>query len=315
VNSASHGAVKRIRTPHPNDVLAGRGGGINSHEGNKVFRDYVKVYKNDYNLALSKAEKARVARQVVELVQAQIPSGRFLQRDTGTGFGSYWVEIDDAKAMAKTSQALREGAPTIRAQHKDAPTLSSSLTGHDRPKRKCEANPVQDSPKTIGGASTNKTTAEQERPQLSVVSPLMSNDTFYRRAKLIKTIPNNDDTSDEDATPTLMPTSPVNTPEVLHLDQSVPGSSKLPEHLDDVNEENSWLSHFVDPFQNEEDISSLIMSPTLTRGSSMGSKSGDWYDPTYNHWEETEFDSVLLDANPEDDVVVEPMLNPFNWRS
>ena len=44
--------------------------------------------------------------------------------------------------------------------------------------------------------------------------------------------------------------------------------------------------------------------------------SGDWYDPTYNHWEETEFDNVLLDAAlQDDDVLIEPMLSPFSWRS
>jgi hypothetical protein len=44
--------------------------------------------------------------------------------------------------------------------------------------------------------------------------------------------------------------------------------------------------------------------------------SGDWYDPTYNQWEETEFDNVLLDAALQhDDVIIEPVLTPFTWRS
>ena len=113
-------AVKRIRTPHAHDVLSGRGGGINGHEGNIQFRAWVAERKNDYNLAPNKAEKARVAHGVIALVKNQNPPGRFLQKDpTAVGAGSWWVEVDEDKMMAKTSQALREGAPLIRAAHKD----------------------------------------------------------------------------------------------------------------------------------------------------------------------------------------------------
>jgi len=117
------GAVKRIRTPHEHDVLSGRGGGINSHPGNKTFREWVKERKQRYNLAPSKAEKARVAKEVITMVEMLIPPGRFLQRETSSGsisiggMGGWWVEVDETKAMAKTSQALREGAPHIRAAH------------------------------------------------------------------------------------------------------------------------------------------------------------------------------------------------------
>ena len=115
-------AVVRIREPHPNDVLCGRGGSINNHIGNKRFREWVHERKNDYNLASNKAEKARVSGEVMDLVKEQDPPGRFLTRDPDASSMSgpaFWIEIDDGKAMAKTSQALREGAPSIRAQHKD----------------------------------------------------------------------------------------------------------------------------------------------------------------------------------------------------
>ena len=112
------GAVKRIRTPHNHDVLSGRGGSINSHVGNIQFREWVRVRKNDYNLAASKAEKAKVAKEVIELVRSQDPPGRFLQKDpTSGGTQGWWVELDEDRIMAKTSQALREGAPLIRAAH------------------------------------------------------------------------------------------------------------------------------------------------------------------------------------------------------
>jgi len=111
-------AVRRIRTPNPQDVLCGRGGGINSHEGNKTFRGWVNERKSDYNLARNKREKIGVAMQVVRQVQTQTPiPGRFLQRDpsiAASSNGLWWVEVDEARALAKTTQALREGAPKIR---------------------------------------------------------------------------------------------------------------------------------------------------------------------------------------------------------
>lgn len=254
LTSSSGGAITRIRTPHPHDVLAGRGGGINSHEGNKVFREHVKVFKNAYNLAACKAEKARVARKVVELVQAQNPPGRFLQRDSDTGVGSYWTEIDDAKAMAKTSQALREGAPTIRAQHKDSPVRDYN---NERSKRKRAATPNPVS------SSTDMTALEQAPPELNIVSPLMSNASFHR-SKMMKTMHSDDYTTDEDATPTLTAVSPVNTPEVLHLDRSAVAPDN---YMAPSSEKESWLSEFVNPFENEEELSSLILAPSVTNGS------------------------------------------------
>lgn len=118
------GVYHRIRTPHEHDVLSGRGGGINAHLGNVQFREWVRVRKNDYNLAPSKVEKARVAQEVIDLVRNQKPPGRFLQKDPTSGgmMGGWWVEIDEERVLAKTSQALREGAPQIRAAHQsDSP--------------------------------------------------------------------------------------------------------------------------------------------------------------------------------------------------
>lgn len=271
MSSTPNGAIRRIRTPHPHDVLAGRGGGINSHEGNKVFRDYVKMYKNDYNLAGSKAEKARVARKVLELVQAQNPPGRFLQRDSGTGAGSYWVEIDDGKAMAKTSQALREGAPTIRAQHKESPVRLVSEV--NRLKRKREANPLHGTTSNSFKMSTIMRSEEQKPTQLGTLYPLISNDNFHRHSKIIKIMSEEGEATDDDKTPTLMPTSPINTPEELLLDGST--SRTKTQDIDPCAnnaDKEPVLPDFVNPFENEDELSALIMAPALTRERSNGSK-------------------------------------------
>jgi hypothetical protein len=158
VTGVNGGAVRRIRTPHPHDVLSGRGGGINSHEGNQRFREWVRVRKDDYNLAPSKNDKARVAREVVALVEEQIPSGRFLQKDpTAIGSSSWWVELDDERVMAKTSQALREGAPSIRAAHKhDVPDEGVKETGRRNRKTsrpsKSEPSLVEDNEPVTAGS-------------------------------------------------------------------------------------------------------------------------------------------------------------------
>ena len=126
-SNSIQGVYTRIRTPHEHDVLSGRGGGINAHMGNVQFREWVRVRKNEYNLAPTKVEKSRVAQEVIDLVRNQKPPGRFLQKDTTGGVtGGWWVEIDDERIMAKTSQALREGAPQIRAAHQTEPTKTKS---------------------------------------------------------------------------------------------------------------------------------------------------------------------------------------------
>jgi hypothetical protein len=106
--------TRLIRNPNPADVIAGRGGSVNSHPGNVQFREWVADRKTAYNLAMSKERKAVICRDVIQLVQAA--GGRFLGRDKNT---SFWLELDDERIMAKTSQALREGAPKIREAHKE----------------------------------------------------------------------------------------------------------------------------------------------------------------------------------------------------
>ena len=103
-----------IPTPfiHPHDVLCGRGGGTNNHNGNEKFRELVTHQKVLY-LHSSKRDKPFVSRGIVRAVRAQNPPGRFLQKDEKTGL---WYDIGDQKAREKTSQALREGAPEIRRE-------------------------------------------------------------------------------------------------------------------------------------------------------------------------------------------------------
>ena len=99
--------------PHDNDVLCGRGGSINTHPGNETFRRFVERRKRVYLTARFKREKRLIASSIVKEIRELNPPGRFLSRDAKTGI---WNDIGDEKARDKTSQALRENAPTIRKE-------------------------------------------------------------------------------------------------------------------------------------------------------------------------------------------------------
>jgi len=177
-SSPTTAVVRRIRTPHPHDVLSGRGGGINAHPGNVVFREWVRVRKEDYNLAPNKAEKTRVATEVMDQVRQQDPPGRFLTRDTnvshmgmGSGGGSWWVEIDENRALAKTSQALREGAPNIRSAHKDEIQQRKVQYAKEHPKppkqhqQQQQGNSHSHSRRNHGGSSKATTNQQQQQSE------------------------------------------------------------------------------------------------------------------------------------------------------
>lgn len=117
VNSPTpHSAYQEIIIkPNENDVLCGRGGGTNVHIGNRRFRAVVKEFKNEYIYA-KKRDKPEVAEKVVNIIRAKSPPGRFLRKVRAPDGKWKWVDVGDAKAKEKTSQALREGAPNIRGR-------------------------------------------------------------------------------------------------------------------------------------------------------------------------------------------------------
>lgn len=103
----------KIVEPSENDVLCGRGGSINSHPGNERFRILVEKRKRVYLTARFKREKRLIASSIVSEIAGLSPPGRFLSRDGKSGL---WEDIGEEKARDKTSQALRENAPSIRAE-------------------------------------------------------------------------------------------------------------------------------------------------------------------------------------------------------
>ena len=98
-----------IVTPHDHDVLSGRGNFVNYHAGNEHFRGLVRKHKVAY-VACPKPQKGKFSRMIVDEIRSRNPPGRFLKQDPGT---KLWYDIGEKKALDKTRQALREGAPEI----------------------------------------------------------------------------------------------------------------------------------------------------------------------------------------------------------
>jgi hypothetical protein len=71
--------------------------------------------KLDY-LNCKRLDKPLVAIEIIRSWRGQDPPGRFLKLDEKTGM---WFDVGDKKAREKTSQALREKAPIIKAQQLD----------------------------------------------------------------------------------------------------------------------------------------------------------------------------------------------------
>ncbi|KAL7536687.1 hypothetical protein ACHAXR_007335 [Thalassiosira sp. AJA248-18] len=99
-----------IAKPHAHDVLSGRGNFVNHHVGNEHFRKLVKQHKETY-VACPKDKKAIYSKIIYDEIRAMTPPGRFLKQDSKT---KLWSDIGKKKALYKTRQALREGAPEIR---------------------------------------------------------------------------------------------------------------------------------------------------------------------------------------------------------
>ena len=113
-----------VDQPICNDVLCGRGGKINHHEGNIQFRAFVDMRKERYTKAKTKSEKALISREIIDCIASLDPPGRFLNKDKESG--AWYVEKKD-NALKKTSQALRETGTKMRNMKSFDTASTSSL--------------------------------------------------------------------------------------------------------------------------------------------------------------------------------------------
>ena len=137
------------------DVLFGRGGATNTNEGNKRFRGIVSDHQSEY-LEATKKEKGMIARDVVKIVRQN--GGRFLKRSSGGG--KTWEDVGDKMAVAKTSQALREGLD-VRRQTENK---------NDNKRRGSSSESSSSSSTKKRRRTTTITTAEERQSPPSVIS-------------------------------------------------------------------------------------------------------------------------------------------------
>jgi len=135
------------------DVLCGRGGGTNSQIGNRRFRKLVQDFQPIYLLARRK-DKPLLARTIVLIIRKR--GGRFLKKDDETG---ELYEVGDAKAEAKTSQALREGLD-VRATK----SAASSLMDKKKKKKKKDAKGSEEEEEPNEAEPSPKDASEQPAP-------------------------------------------------------------------------------------------------------------------------------------------------------
>ena len=89
--------------------------------GNSHWRQLVFSNKELY-LKLPKNQKQLLSKSIVHAIRSQNPPGRFLQKNAETDL---WYDVGDVRALEKTSQALREGAPKLKAKLNAPPKKST----------------------------------------------------------------------------------------------------------------------------------------------------------------------------------------------
>jgi hypothetical protein len=124
-----------IYDPRDPDVLCGRGGASLRHPGNQTYRRLVSLNKGLYVTCL-KTEKLKISRSIVAAIREQ--NGRFLEKDNDR---NAWLDIGEKKAVEKTSQALREGAPKLRQKMAELTPSSYGGTTPSSPLQQLDIDP------------------------------------------------------------------------------------------------------------------------------------------------------------------------------
>lgn len=93
-----------------NDVLLGRGGFTNLHEGNVRFRTLAAQLRSAYKATRSNEMKRQISLRLVPMVQSN--GARFMKKNDN---GNYMeVDVDDENVVNKLMQAIREDPAAAR---------------------------------------------------------------------------------------------------------------------------------------------------------------------------------------------------------
>ena len=127
----------KIKEPHPHDVLSGRGNFVNYHDGNEYFRKLVRKHKLEY-VNCPKQQKGKFSKLIVDEIKARNPPGRFLKQSKDS---KLWYDIGEKKALDKTRQALREGAPELMNNGKPSKEETAGDTALIKVRKRLSDNP------------------------------------------------------------------------------------------------------------------------------------------------------------------------------
>lgn len=116
--ATSQDKKEKITKLNSNDVLCGRGSGPNDHCGNIAFRKLVSTRRKEYLTTSTRAQKAVIAKEIVNVVWSLDPPGRFLEKAGGEE--GCWNVTSEEKALEKVKQALRQ------MRHRKAESLDLS---------------------------------------------------------------------------------------------------------------------------------------------------------------------------------------------
>lgn len=295
--------VLHIRIPQKQDVLSGRGGGINNHPGNKAYREIVDTLKPEYNLGRKpKDQKNGVAQEVVRQIKNLPIPGRFLKKANKIN-GDWWVETDKNDVLKKVTQALREGAKAYKEaeQNSQGDPQSSPKTTKKRKKKassaaakKAARSLASESKQAKTGVTISEDTSsmddETETRVLSLplgYQPeqylLPSNDNSTTQQRNLQELKENVEKAIKDGTPPL-----ASVDEPLHnLPPLSLGESQSP-HVRLRRNNSLYLGNdsandislpFCDPFQNEDHLyyPQMAVSANNSSGQMSISPTGERY--------------------------------------
>lgn len=159
-------SVNGVIEPTMNDVLYGRGGATNKHEGNRKFRHL--CWKNHGRYQLADLDgKADLAEEMVAKWTDQSPPGRFLKQDRK---GGLWYSVSEKDARRKASSTLREVKPGW------AHFTSENLSNMKKPKPKA--------PKTSGIKRLKSLPVKSGQKKLNHITTMKKKMMSYSAGKL-----------------------------------------------------------------------------------------------------------------------------------
>mmetsp|Transcript_23320 Transcript_23320/g.57390 ORF Transcript_23320/g.57390 Transcript_23320/m.57390 type:complete len:706 (+) Transcript_23320:26-2143(+) len=157
--SLANGELKYIDgEPNCNDVKLGRGGGTNTHLGNKLLRKKVEELFEEYNSRGEQGAKTVIAQGIITSINKLDPPGRFVKKESST---DRWYEVGLNEALEKTAQTFRNvrhkrntAASADRKVSGRAPSTDDDGTDQPAPTRR--ADPMNDSQPALPTTSEAK---------------------------------------------------------------------------------------------------------------------------------------------------------------